>query len=272
MLMLSDTVTSIDPAFGTLIDVDVSEDGEWVGLFERDGVLTIRDASRSRDVHAAIGGKARVRCLDANRVVVADSWSHSGAPNAWILGWSTSECRPFDAGHAIEEVLARGDRIVVTYFDEGACSELHPSYEGLAVFDGDGHFRAGYHSALGARAVRIDDCYAACWQDARRVAFCAYTSFDLVSLDVDTLEQIVHPTPRRFHGSQALSLAGTTALFLRGEGRTRLLFAWTPGASAIRIAAVDRYPGPMRGLGGGRFLTHGAHDFTVVRYRAEPID
>lgn len=264
--MISENVTSTDPAFGTLLDVDVGTDGEWVGLFERDGVVTIRDASRARAVPVPLYCTPRIRRLDATRVVVVEAWAYERQPNAWIIDWNGSEVTSFHAGSGVQDVLARGDRIVVTYFDEGVFKCPPPSDEGLAVFDDEGRLRAGYHSALGAASVGIADCYAACWLDGRRIAFCAYTEFHFVTLDVDTCEQVVHPTPRRLHSPGALSTAGATAFFHVAN----TLYSWVPAARDEQPVAVGLHPGPLRGLGAGRFLTHGADSFTTLELQGDP--
>jgi hypothetical protein len=262
--LLTQSVTPIDASFGMLVDVDVSLDGEWVGLFRRDDVLTIRDRRRSRVV-AAAPDFPLIRRLDADRVVLADRRTDGKQPNAWIIRWDESEVTGFRAGDGIADVLAQADRLAFTYFDEGIFGNGAFAPEGLFVFDGRGRPRAGYHSTLGEHAPDISDCYAACWHDASRLAFFAYTEFPVVFLDLETFKQDVHPSPPRVHGCSGISTDGDVVLFQGGYGGDRSVYSWTlrrPHASAVQLGKLD---GRVRGLQGGRFLTRDSSSFTVVR-------
>jgi hypothetical protein len=256
--MMRETVTELDPGWGELLDVDVSESGEWVGVFRDGERLFLRTTA---GVGKAPGGirVPLVRWLDRDRVVLVDKRTEKGRNNAWI--YEGHRVIPFPAGDGIQDVLANGDTIVVTYFDEGVFSGIEPGHEGVALFDVRGRLRAGYRSTLGSRAVEVDDCYAACWESESRLAFLPYRGFPLVSLDVRTFDQRVVQTPRAVHGASAMSFSPDGTLFFGAYDDPRSILGWTPGGE---IASIGEHVGPLRGLRGGRFVTRGTRGFTIL--------
>src|SRR5213593_4645291 len=198
--MMQETVTSFDPGWGELLDLDVLDSGYWAGVFRDGQYLFVRTPT----CRSAAPSRVRfplIRCLEPGRIVLVDTRTQRDQANAWVLCPERNEILEFFAGDGIQDVLANGDTIVVTYFDEGVFSGIRPGDEGVAVFDSRGDLRAGYRSTLGSRAVDIADCYAACWESDWRIAFLPYREFPLVRLDVRTFDQNVVQTPRRLHGS-----------------------------------------------------------------------
>ena len=90
----------------------------------------------------------------------------------------------------------------------------------------------------------------------------------LVRLDVRTFDQNVVPTPRRLHGSSAISVSREDALFFGPYKEKRSILAWHSGGE---ISSVGAHSGPLRGLRGGRFLTHGTSGFTIVEWAAQDV-
>jgi hypothetical protein len=90
-----------------------------------------------------------------------------------------------------------------------------------------------------------------------------YTSFPFVTWDVKTFEQTVVPTDAAVHGSSALTVSPEGVLFFGPcDGKTSIV-SWARGRAA---SVVGRHTGPLRGLRGGWFLTHGANGFGVVNW------
>ena len=258
--MIRETVTSFDPGWGELIDLDVLDSGDWAGVF-RDGLNLFVRTARSKSAAPDGIRFPLIRCLEPGRIALVDTRTQEDRTNAWILCPQRNEIVEFFAGDGIQDVLANSDTIVVTYFDEGVFGRIRPGDEGVAVFDSRGHLRAGYRSTLGSRAVDIADCYAACWESDWRIAFLPYREFPLVRLDVRTFDQNVVQTPRRLHGSSAISVSREDALFFGPYDEKRSILAWHSGGE---ISSVGAHSGPLRGLRGGRFLTHGTSGFTIV--------
>src|SRR4030095_5007458 len=222
--MIRETVTSFDPGWGELIDLDVLDSGDWAGVFRDGPNLFVRTATSKSVAPDGIRFPI-IRCLEPGRIALVDTRTQEGRPNARLLCPQRKEIVEFFAGDGIQDVLANSDTIVVTYFDEGVFSRIRPGDEGVAVFDSRGHLRAGYRSALGSRAVDIADCYAACWESVR------------------TFDQNVVPTPRRLHGSSAISVSREDALFFGPYNEKRSILAWHSGGE---ISSVGAHSGPLR--------------------------
>lgn len=56
---------------------------------------------------------------------------------------------------------------------------------------------------FGPEGADVSDCYAACWD----------TDFPVVRWNLLTGEQTIQPTPKRLHGSSAISVSGDEAMF-----------------------------------------------------------
>jgi hypothetical protein len=260
--VLHEQAKSLEPGFGELLDVDVDPAGDWVGVFRFEGKMTIRFRDRTIAVPRPIRFP-KVRWLDEHRIALVDARAKPREPNAWVMYDATSEVSAFCAGDGVKDVLARDDRVVVTYFDQGVFGDVPPAQEGLAVFNGRGDFLAGYQTRLGPNAVDIADCYAACWDDGLRIAFSPYTGFPFVRLDLQTFAQEVLSTPKRLHGPAALSTAGDVALFYGPYADKRAVLSWRSRSDGA-VAVAGQHPGPLRGLEGGRFISHGSSGFTIV--------
>ena len=258
--MIREVSTNLDPTWGELVDLDLAESSEWVGIFRTPDGLVIRTPRFWLPAPAGIRYPL-IRSLDTDRCVLVDTRTTQGRVNGWIISPGTNTTLPFFPGDGIADVLARTGTIVVTYFDEGVLSGIKPGHEGIAIFTDEGRFRAGYQTSLGPYAVDTLDCYAACWESDTRIAFLPYTGFPLVRLDVRSLEQEVKPSPRDLHGASALSISADAAIFYSPYDRKGSLASWAPGE---RPLPLGNHPGPLRGLRSGRFLAHGTSGFTVV--------
>ena len=262
--MMRETVTEFDPGWGELLDLDVLESGDWAGLFRNGDRLCVRTATSTSTAPGGIRFPL-IRCLEPGRIALVDTRTEKDRTNAWVLSPERNRIVPFFAGDGIQDVLANGDTVVVTYFDEGVFSGIPPGAEGVAVFDGRGRLRAGYRSTLRSKAVEIDDCYAVCWASESCISFLPYAGFPLVTLDVGTFEQSVVPTPRSVHGSSGISVSRERALFFGSYDEPRSVLGWKPGGE---VSSLGTHVGPLRGLRGGRFLTLGTRGFTILEFGA----
>jgi len=157
---------------------------------------------------------------------------------------------------------------VVTYFDEGVLRGIAPGAEGLAVFNDRGQLRGGYRSMFGSKAVDVLDCYAACWASDSRITFLPYTTFPLVTFDLKTFDHNVDATPRIVHGSSAIAVLENEVLFFSPYDKKNAILKWAPGRPP---SFIGLYPGQLRGIKGGRFLSHGTSGFTIVEREASTV-
>lgn len=261
-LNMIETSTSVDRSFGIAADFDVGVNGDWVGLFRRgNGSLHVES---SLGFHFSVPMTTMFPCIRSigdNRILVVDSRTRGDTPNGHIFSDAGEVLASFSVGDGVEDVVVLETGFAVTYFDEGVFGGRAPSSEGVAFFGFDGHFSWGYSSGIGSGAVDIADCYCACRVGRNQLAFCPYTGFPLVELNLRTRVQKVDSLPEEMHGASALSKRRQHTLLYGPYSRKHGLFRWTPGEPPF---AVGNHSGPLRGLDGGRFLSKGEHGFTIV--------
>lgn len=258
---MHEEITAVDESLGTALDFDVLRDGSWVGVFQQAAGLHV---ASSGGKHFPLPRTIRlpvVRYVERDRLVVIDAKGHAGAYSGFIVSMNGAMLNAFHAGHGVEDVVVLRDVIAVTYFDQGVSSGVPPSEQGIAFFDPDGRFYAGYRSLFGSQAADIVDCYAACRVDHHTIAFSSYTGFPLVQVSPLSREHRASALPRELHGAAALSIREDTAFLFAPYERKATLLAWREGDAPRE---VGRHPGPLRGLELGRFLSAGRHGFTVL--------
>jgi hypothetical protein len=193
----------------------------------------------------------RVRALNSDQVLLAETRTEHDAPNAWILDRRRGVVAHFLMGDAIADIVVSPPFIAVTYFDE-AYGSAGPAGEGASFFDFDGHFVWGYRAQFGHEAVDMMDVYAACADETGCLWFYPYTDFPLVRLDIHAREQQIFEPPETLHGAHALSIRNGNAYFIGPYERHGLVFEWPLKApDARRLGTLEAR---VRGLPGGRFL------------------
>jgi len=253
--------TTVDASLGTGRDFDVRPDGSWVGVFERgDGLHVAHTHGPGFRVSQALR-YPMVRAIGYDRIVLVEARPLPNTSGGTVLSLDGQVHREFSIGDGVQDVVVLEDLIAITYFDEGVFSGRPPSEQGIAFFDFDGEFFGGYQSLFGAAAVDIADCYAACRAGRSTLAFSAYTGFELVRVRPRTREQELVPLPPELHGASALSVVGDRCYFFSPYDRKGSLLAWRPDAAAREIGC---HSGLLRGIESGRFLSTGAHGFTVL--------
>jgi hypothetical protein len=254
-------VTEVDRQLGRARDFDVRPDGSWVGVFERPDGLHLVDSS---------GGETRLaqqlrfplaRAIGWDRVAVVDSRPLPNISGGVLLSLDGKLVRTFSTGDGVQDVVVLDDLVAVTYFDEGVFSGIPPGDQGIAFFNLDGEFFAGYQTLYGAEAVDVADCYAACRAGRHTLAFSPYAGFPLVRVNPRAHTQEVLGLPKNLQGASALSVLGDAVYFFVKQK----LFAWRAGE---RPSEAGRYDGTLRGLENGRFLASGEHGFTILNVGA----
>ncbi|HWT06234.1 MAG TPA: hypothetical protein VN224_10790, partial [Xanthomonadales bacterium] len=198
--------------------------------------------------------------------------------NAWVIDDDGTTRASFSIGDGIEDVLATGSQIVVTYFDEGVFGDDTLSQGGISAFGLRGEFLWGWNSSALADRLTVYDCYAAglTEDDATLGAF-LYSDYEVspsyafAMLDVEARTVELHAVPERLNRTKALSAAQDGAwLFAVGRRDEQHVAAWRPGDAGYAVA-----PSPVhltRGLGGGRFMSIADASVEVVTVRVRSAE
>ncbi len=250
---------------------DVGKDGNWLAILQTETGLKLRSEVGEVALPVPLSF-AIVRCLGDLALVVAARIERQGEVNAWIMETETGRVRhAFSVGDGVQDVLVLADFIVISYFDEGVFSGIMPSHEGLAFFDRQGTYLWGYVTGI-TDSVDVSDCYAMCHAGRNHVAFCAYTTFSLVVLDISRREQSVVPTPQQLHGCGAITTRGDGFLF-RGpypddadyKKPRDSVFAFD--AVSGEATLIGTLPGQqVRGLSNGRMLCVDGDDVVIASF------
>ena len=162
----------------------------------------------------------------------------------------------------MQDVLASSKFIVVTYFDESACTSPGIEGNGVAIFDLKGSFLFGYTSLFGDDAADVCDCYAACLTGESSLLFFPYTDFPLVLFDLESKQQTVWDVPSELAGSGAITSVRDQVYFHSPYKDDDGIYKWQIGSKAA--SRVGSHEGMLRGLTEGRFLVVGKEDYTII--------
>ncbi|MCR6660864.1 MAG: hypothetical protein NVV72_16535 [Asticcacaulis sp.] len=193
---------------------DLDDNGNWIAIIESDEGLRLLTDHVNFPMPVDLP-YAMVRWIGDNALVVISRIVEVGEINAWVIDPKGGEIlNAFSVGDGVKDVLVLKNFIAVSYFDEGIFgSPQGLSIEGLCILSHDGAYLWGYTSSV-SNAVDIGDCYAMCPLGPNRLAFCAYSHFEWVELDLESHTQKVVPTPQQLHGSGAITCRGDTAFFV----------------------------------------------------------
>jgi hypothetical protein len=251
--------TSIDGLPAVAEDIDVLNTGEWVAICKRDGALVVATANG----HFIAPNEIRypmIRWASTGDILVIDSRTSKGRDNAFLFSPSGKPIANFCVGDGVADVIAVGDHLVFTYFDEGVFSGIAPSHEGLCCFTSDGRFEFGYQSTV-ISPVDIADCYCACAVGCHEVCFVPYTKFPLVRLNLKTRTQEVYQLPQELAGASAIASDGVDFLLYGPYDAKRSIFRWRPESEPLQIGTCS---GPLRGFDRLAFLSKGTAGYTIV--------
>jgi hypothetical protein len=266
--MLKESKQHLDDLPDDLSDLDLAPSGQWVGVTKFGGGQSLSFGSTVVTLPEPIRFP-HVAAVDDETAFVVDSRAQR-RKNAWIITSSGDVRANFFAGDAIQNILASDSRLVITYFDESACTSPGVEGNGVAVFDLDGNYRFGYREVFGEEAVGIADCYGACWAEDNRVLFFPYTDFPLVSFDLENKSQEIWETPGELAGSHGLTSNGRTVYFHSPYEDEQGIYEWQIGSGAARRIGehsgylVGVHARQLRGLRGGRFLAVEKAGYTVI--------
>ena len=256
-----EATTETDRAYGRARDFDVNRRDEWVGIFEKEkGAFRVHfGTSENFPLDLPLNYPA-IRLLDDDRILVVDTTRITKErENAHIFRRTGEPVASFCAGDDIVDIVILEDLIAITYSDEGIFGGVPPSEQCIAFFDFRGQLLWGYRSMMGFDAVEFYDCDCACRVDRHVLAF--LPCYPLVQLAPRTRTQRIDELPSSLEGATALSMRGPAAFFYEPDDNQRSIFRWLPGHKPEEIG---KYPGPLRGLEWGRFLSLGYHGFTAI--------
>jgi hypothetical protein len=247
---------------GTLVDADVDARGGVVALVEVGDAHSIVGSDGSMPFELRVRWPL-IRVLDDDHLLVFDRSRVDVTRNAFVVSRSGRLVQVFGVGDAIENAAVCGDRIAVSYFDEGVCSDDPFARNGVALFSRAGAFEFGYQSHFGEDAVAICDVYAMCDSDDRALWFCPYTDFPLVRLDVASRSQRILPGVPGIQGSSALTIGHESAFFHGTYDERSTLFERRLDGTAVRPIG-EWSKGRLRGIPGGSFLGIDSNTVVVV--------
>ncbi|MFT3993962.1 MAG: hypothetical protein QM660_06615 [Dysgonomonas sp.] len=244
---------------GELVDIDIDQWGNYVGITDRQQVLTL---SSSFYIYNKIKF-ALVRYLTDILLLVVSRRTVKG-DNAFIYNLEGELLKTFFAGDGVEDVIVVADKIIFSYFDEGVFGNPGPNNEGIAIFDFNGQFLYGFNSA---NQDMIVDCYAMCKYDNDKILFYIYPDFPLVELNINTFKAIIYKTSDKFVGAHAMSAYQGQALFYGGYNKNQKFYLWNIWQQqAILIGEYSG--GRIRGIGDGKFISVEKNGFKIIN----PLD
>lgn len=239
---------------------DINESKEWLVVIKKGSekfLLAYKDSKFElpRNCKFPIS-----RFLSNDKALVVSSRiQNQDEINVWIISLADGKIiKEFSVGDGVNDVAVLEDYIAISYFDEGVFSSISPSNQGLAFYNHNGEYQYGYLENV-ADPVDIADCYAICKVGANKLAFCAYTGFEVVLLKVDSKSQEIFESPEKLHGAGAITLKGNVA-FLKGpyedkKTERQSIFAYNLETKTDRNLGViqGQY---CRGLPDGKFLSY----------------
>ena len=259
---ITESVKELPRDLGQLKDVDLFDDDRYAAIFQNQDKQIVRFLDQIIPLPVVLN-HPKIRVIDENKFLIAASRNKRQAKNAYIFDKAGQVISNFGCGDAIKNIIVTENRIVFTYFDEGIFGRGDISPEGLAVFDLNGAYQAGYRSFFGSQAEDIADCYCACLYKRNMLYFCAYTEFRIVRWDLDRFQQEITPIPDSLHGAHALTTDGTTFYLYspyHGKGN---LYAWRPEFPSPEQIGSLYYR--LRGLSDARFLSKGEDSYTLIK-------
>ncbi len=238
-----------------ILDLDAYEQGNYIAFTEDKLVLT-------DGYHLKIDTEINfpiIRQIDHERFIIADARTKDGS-NGHIYNFQGQRIKTFNAGDGIQDILVHREKIVITYFDEGIVHGEKPNGDGLAIFDFEGNQIFGFNSKVSE--LFILDCYCICKHGANRILFYTYTDLKVCELNLDTYQWEIFDTPDDFSGASAITSTKDKIILYSSYNDKRSFFSWDRNNN--QVIKFGNYPGPLKGIGNGKFLTFGDLGFTII--------
>ena len=184
--------------------------------------------------------------------------------NAFVFSTDGILQKSFFVGDAIEDIVIRQEKIIVSYFDEGVFGNP-PSTEGLAVFDSEGKMLFGVNSSIGEEY--ICDCYALCPSGKNAVLFFAYDEFELSKLNLDTFQLEHMKVPDVLAGACAMVSDKQTVIFYAPYQNKNTFFRYHLYSKQISELGKVDFP-VIKGLDNGCFLAIKNNSYHIIDFNS----
>ncbi len=202
----------------------------------------------------------RIRLLNDEHLVLLDCVAHSNNDeNGSIIDREGKAVVAFHAGQGVSDVVATKRTFVVGYHDYGVMSGNRISNEGLAVFDHNGRFHAGYRTAT-TESIDVMDCYCICNAGGDEIAFHSYPTLQLVKWNAMRKRHSVSEMPPIACGSAMIAIHNSILYAYSPYRHAGSLFRITDEAHKLKLDLSTR-PVVLRD---GRLLRLEKHCATIL--------
>lgn len=201
--------------------------------------------------------------MNEKTFLVADARVTKRTENCVIYNLEGAVLGQFFTGDGIEDIEVIKEKIIVSYFDEGILGMDGPNHQGLVIFDFGGKILFGYNHKHGAQM--ITDCYCICRHGTNRILCFPYPEFPFIELNVDTFDEMIGQVPEEVKGSASMTSTPDSIIFHSPYKDKGGFFRWKIGAKEVE--KIGRFPGKLRGLKNGRFLSMGEKEFTIIEFQ-----
>lgn len=248
---------NLDLVNENLLDLDFKSIGDFVGITDNNKIILpyFNFQIDFNFIYPLIGK------INQNLLLVVDVRSIKRNKNGYIFNSQGELINQFYAGDGIENIKILGDKIIISYFDEGVMGDLGPNNEGLSVFDLNGEYLFGYNEKHGE--LIIFDCYCMCKFDNQKILFLAYSDFKLIELNINTYEEKTYQIPTILRGSVAMTSWKNKVYFYSPYDDKGGIYEWEFGSeSANKIGSYDKF---LKDFGNGRFISfEKGHEFCTI--------
>lgn len=247
------------PLTGEIItDIDVTDNEIYLAITDHKNVVF---PSGSISIKESFNFPI-IRQLTRDTFLVAGIRVFNNSESCVIYDMQGNIITSFYAGDGIEDIEVLGDKIVITYFDEGVDGADGPNTEGLIVFDFLGNILLKYNSKHNDQIIM--DCYCICKHGTDRIIFFPFNDFPFIDLNINTGEEKRYATPELVAGSSAITSLGDRIIFHSPYDDKGGLYEWQRGEKEAK--KIGSYNVVLRGLPNGRFLATGERGFTILDF------
>ena len=255
---ISESIVTYDRSLGVLRDCDYLDDFNYLALF---GSVAVYPDDRKIYLNLSIGSPI-IRIVNESCFLIIISRVESQVENAYIVSATGDILSRFRVGDGVEDVIVKGDHIIVSYFDEGVFGSDGPNNEGLSIFDLSGKYLFGVNTMASGR--HIYDCYCMCNSEDESIYYFAYDNFNLTRLSLYDFTLTEFVTPGVLEGAHALAKVGGGFIFHSTYEDSNGIYSWKPGdKEAFRIG---EYSAKLMSAGSSCMISKGDWGFTIVKF------
>lgn len=246
---------NLHPAAKNLVAFDYSSEHDFIGLTKAKKLVTPYETFNIKNkFRFPIIRKLQNGCL------IINMRSRNKDENCFIFDNQGILLNKFYVGDGVEDFIIQKGKIIVSYFDEGVLGAKGPNNNGISIFDINGKLLFGYNESKGG--LTIMDCYCMNKFDNQKVAFFAYTKFNLILLDVDSYEEKAYQIPSELFGANALTCYKNKLYFHAPYNNKTIIYEWKLGN--VKAIKVGEFKGRLIGLKDGKFLSYYDKSYTII--------